>query len=134
MKTLLLVLAMAGMSMFAHANPFVKVPVRIKTAFSSEFKDVDKTKWFQVKSVFGVEFTKNGKIAYAFFNRNGKMLETDREISFNELSPEIKKEIDEKYGDCYVQTVFKFSGNEGDNYLIRLKNVNTLREFELIFE
>lgn len=134
MKTLLLVLAMAGMSMFAHANPFVKVPVRIKTAFSAEFKDVEKTKWFQVKSVFGVEFKKDGKIAYAFFNRNGKMLETDREISFHDLSPEVQKEIDVNYGDCYVQTVFKFSGKEGESYLIRLKNVNTLREFELLFE
>jgi len=136
MKTsILLLLVLLGFSNVGFSNPFMKVPEKIQTALKSNFEYEGKVKWFRVHGDYGARFEIDNKLHYAFFNENGALIEINAQVSYVDLKPAIKEELNAQYAHCYVKTAFRLVERNGnERFLIMLENMQTGEEYEVSFE
>ncbi|MFH1319700.1 MAG: PepSY-like domain-containing protein [Bacteroidota bacterium] len=99
MKTLFLVIASAAIVSFNACSQTSKdVPANLKTAFSKKFPDATKVKWDKEnEKEWEAEFKMDGKEYSASFDNNGAWMETEYEISTNEIPAVVKTTIEEEF-------------------------------------
>ncbi len=99
MKNLIFVIAVATLFSFNACGQINKdVPANIKTAFSQKFPDATKVKWDKEnEKEWEAEFKMNGKEYSANFDNNGKWMETEYEISINEIPGAVKTTLDNEF-------------------------------------
>jgi hypothetical protein len=116
MKTTVLILSLFVCSLVANAQK--TPPAAVTKAFAEKFKSAGKVKWDTEDSKeWEAEFRMNGKEASTTYDLAGKWLETEMEISKNDLPAAVKASLDKEYagakiGECSTLESPDFTGYE----------------------
>jgi hypothetical protein len=124
MKKIILSLTLAaailtsGFAYAAEGNPGTAV----KDAFSREFAQIKDVKWDMVnkEGIYQATFIFNNESLQAFFTEEGDFLGTTRLITKSQLPILVTRELDKKYADAMIRTVFEHSMTDGLAYYITL--------------
>jgi len=95
---------------------------KAKQAFTSEFTQVKDVEWTTLnkEGIYQVKFTFNNEILQAFFTEDGEFLGTTRQILKSQLPILVLTELEKKYADARVITIFEHSKSDGLDYYITL--------------
>jgi len=99
MKTTFAMIAIAAIfSLSACGQSGKDVPANIKSAFSQKFPNASKVSWGkETKNEWEAEFKMDGKEYSANYNTDGEWMETEYEISINEIPAPVKSSIDKEF-------------------------------------
>lgn len=96
----------------------------VKEAFSKEFAQIKDVKWDVINKdgngIYQANFMFNNESLQAFFTEEGEFLGTTRQITKSQLPILVTRELDKKYADAEVRTVYEHSMTDGVAYYITL--------------
>ncbi|MDQ1769323.1 hypothetical protein GQR60_00640 [Labilibaculum sp. A4] len=123
MKNLLLVIvAIAITSVSGCAQNKKAVPNQVKTAFAQKFPDASNVKWDKENDAeWEAEFKMSGKEYSANFNMEGVWLETEFEISSNEIPDQVKSTIEKEFSGYKIEESEMSETADGKCYEFELK-------------
>jgi hypothetical protein len=124
MKNLILVIALATTySYCAFGQTSKDVPANVKTAFAQKFPNAMKVKWeMESGKEWEAEFKLDGKEYSANFDNNGVWMETEYEISINEIPVAVKATIDKEFAGYKIEESEISETSEGKVCEFLLKN------------
>ena len=121
-KLLFAALLTASLATSAFAKETNEVSYRVQNNFKSQFNQAQKVNW-SVKSNFTkATFEEAGQKIEAFYDLNGNMIGTSRNITLNELPTGAKRAFAKSYGGYTVKEAIRFEGTEEDAYYISAEN------------
>jgi hypothetical protein len=92
---------------FAQKLTEDKVPVNVKKEFLKKFPTAAKTKWEMEDGTYEVNFINNKKESSANFDKNGKWMESESEISENELPQTVKSSVNKNFAGYKIMEIAK---------------------------
>ena len=99
---ILLVFIMTGFSACAQKT----APDNVQQAFKQKFPNAVSVKWDREnKNEWEAEFKLEGKMLSANFDNDGKWLETERDLSMQELPAAVKKTLDKDFSNFKVKDI-----------------------------
>lgn len=121
MKKVLLLLSgllVAGViTTTAQMDPVVDP--QVKESFKKEFPEAQSAKWSGNQDYNRVDFTMKDYRLQAFYNKQGDLIETRRDLSYNQLPLTVMKELEKNYPDTEFSQIEEISDNRGTKYLLR---------------
>jgi len=123
MKNLLLVItAMAFINLYACGQKTNDLPEKVKTAFAQKFPNATKVKWDKENAKeWEAEFKMDGKEYSANFDLDGNWMETEYEISMNDLPEAVKACLDKEFAGFKVKEAEISETANGKVYEFELK-------------
>lgn len=105
MKNLILTISvMAFLSLGACGQAGKDVPGNVKTVFSKKFPNALKVKWDnEEENEWEAEFKMDGKIYSANFDNDGNWMETEYEISANDIPAIVKATLKKDFTDYKIE-------------------------------
>jgi hypothetical protein len=92
-----------------------KVPASVTSAFSSKFPNVSKVTWDKEnRNLYEAEFMMNKKKHSANFTAEGKWLETESEVSFDQLPEKVQQSFTSTHKNKKVTSVEKIETSNGE--------------------
>ncbi|MCZ2458452.1 MAG: hypothetical protein LC128_02405 [Chitinophagales bacterium] len=126
MKKIFLFLSFAmiiGMTtVFAGTDPAVNS--RIMNSFKKEFPQVGSIMWSKDQDYFKATFVMNYFRMEAWFNEEGKLLGTVRNLSFRQLPLIVVKGINNKYPSANIIEILEITNEEGTTYRVTANEKN----------
>jgi hypothetical protein len=99
-----------------------KVNTRTQHNFNFEFKGAEKVNW-TVKSNFAkADFTLDGQKMEAFYNLNGEMIGTSKNIALDQLPTNAKRLLAKRYNGYNITEAIRFEGTDESAYYISGEN------------
>ena len=131
----LLILTMAMVFSFGiTACKKVKVPEKVKTAFSQKFQKASDIDWDQEKNnTWEAEFTLKAVEMSATFTNKGVWLETETEIKLEALPDAVQKTVQAKFADYQLKGAEYIEKPDFSGYEIMLKAKNG-DKIEVLFD
>jgi hypothetical protein len=106
----------------AFSKDVNKVNTRAQHNFNYDFKGAENVNW-TVKSNFAkADFIMNGEKMEAFYNLNGEMIGTSKNITLNELPTSAKRLLARKYNGYTITEAIRFNGADEAGYYISGEN------------
>jgi hypothetical protein len=102
MKNLILLISICIVlngATFAQKVTEDKIPAVVKKEFLKKFPNTSKSKWEMEKDEYEVNFIQNKTEISANFDKNGKLLETEIEITEKELPQIVKSSVEKNFRD-----------------------------------
>jgi hypothetical protein len=96
--------------------------VRAVNRFNSEFGDAENVSWTMKSNFAKATFYLNGEKREAFYDLNGEMIGTSRNIALDKLPAGAKKLFAKKYDGYTVKEAIRFEGIEESAYYISAEN------------
>lgn len=114
---ILMVLAF-GLSVFTAGAQIRKIPATVTDSFKEKYPNATGVEWRDKLSVFTAAFNEDGKHFEAKYNSKGQWLNTENELSQDDLPANVKDGFDKsKYTDWTVEKVQKIElPNEETQY------------------
>lgn len=131
MKNILVLIIALGLSnsIFAQKISEKEVPAAVKSIFKTHFPGVSKVKWEKEKEHFEAEFEQNKTETSALFDGNGNWLETEVEITVNQLPAAASDYIKTNYKGQKIKEAARITDASGAvTYEVEIKGK------ELIFD
>lgn len=119
MKQIIMTLAIAISSLTAFATDD-NVGKEVLNAFNKEFTGAKEVKWTTGNGFYRVAFVYNQQYVSAFYNSNGELLATTRNISSLNLPLQLQTRLKSDYSEYWISDLFELSNNEGTSYYITL--------------
>ena len=111
-----LVLIAGTISAFAIENP--KTP-KSRKVFEQKFVGAENVKWTNISSEYEkVWFTMAGSSAEAYFNSNGELLGTARNIFFSQLPLSVIQRVNNRFAGSVVIEVNEITNVDGTSYKV----------------
>ena len=129
MKNLVLVFAAAILISISASGQTAKVPAKVKTAFEAKFPGAQNVKWGKESSKeWEAEFKMNAKSYSANYTINGVWMESEYEISANEIPAAVTTTLEKEFPG-YKLIVSEVSETaKGKVYEFDIKTGNTKKE------
>ncbi|MBS1647967.1 MAG: PepSY-like domain-containing protein [Bacteroidetes bacterium] len=110
MKALATVLCVACVS-YASAQKITaeKVPAAINTNFKKQFSKAEKVQWELDEKNYEVNFHQDKKELSAKYSADAEWLETEEEISMNEVPAAVKQALEKEFGTAKIDEAEKVS-------------------------
>jgi hypothetical protein len=98
---------------------------RAEEAFAKQFAGAQNVKWAKLEDGYlRVTFVLNGIGAETFFNTDGELLGTVRNLFYNQLPLVVMQTVDSKFAGASVIEVKEISNEEGTSYKVVLEEKN----------
>jgi hypothetical protein len=115
-----LLVAVAGLVSRAQSLSSAKVPATVKAAFTKAHPGAS-SKWEWEDANYEVNFKENGKIMSCVLDKQGTILETETEVTMNELPAAAQDFIKQHYKGKKAQEVAKITKASGEvKYEVRV--------------
>ncbi len=85
-----------------------------KSSFVVDFGNIPNVKWKRVDTYDIAVFTKNGKELTAFYDIDGKLVGTTKQVSYTDIPAKAREEITKKYKDYIPEAVTYFEDNQSN--------------------
>jgi hypothetical protein len=121
-KLLFAALLTASLATSAFAKETNEVSYRVQNNFKSQFNQAQKVNWSVRSNFTKATFEDAGQKVEAFYDVNGNMIGTSRNITLNELPTGAKRTFAKSYGGYTVKEAIRFEGAEEDAYYISAEN------------
>jgi hypothetical protein len=119
---LIAVFLLISFSAFSQKNP----PENVKKEFSQKFTTAKSVKWVSEKeNEWEAEFKMDGKEMSACFDNVGKWLETETEISTNDLPEAVSNTLKNEFSEFKTDEISTVENTEMKGFEIALKNKKT---------
>src|SRR5258705_11366058 len=95
---------------------------RIEKVFSKQFAGAEDVKWTKIDDDFQkVSFVLGGTRAEAYFNSDGELLGTVRNLFFSQLPLVVMQGVNKRYTGTVVTEVKEITNSEGTSYRVVLE-------------
>jgi hypothetical protein len=89
---------------------------KVKESFKKEFPDAQFVKWSATQDYHRVDFVLTDYRLEAFFSKQGELLETHRDLSYNQLPLTVMKELEKNFPDTKFSQIEEISNSSGTKY------------------
>ena len=126
MKSLFITLTIFSSSLFttAFANEGKTSPNAI-ASFESTFTGATEISWKNLGAISKVSFTVDGICTAAYYNTDGDLVATTRNISSSELPSQLRKGLLKELKNHWITELFVMTTTEGSTYYVNLEDANT---------
>jgi hypothetical protein len=108
------------------AHPDSHVPDVVKSSFAKMHQDATDIEWEldddEEGDYWEVEYEIKSKEYSSLFDKNGKWIQTETEISISDLPPNAKATITKKFKNFKIIEVESLEDSSGNFYVIKIKN------------
>ncbi|HEV7780777.1 MAG TPA: hypothetical protein VGO58_05905 [Chitinophagaceae bacterium] len=122
MKKIILSLSLlmtAGLSTI-YANDDPTPDKEVLNLFKKEFSSAESVSWSRQGDYDKATFVLAGRRAIAYFNANGELEGSVRDIFFDQLPLTVMTAVDKRFADAEIIDVREINNAEGTHYRIRL--------------
>jgi hypothetical protein len=98
------------------------VSEEVRTSFKKEFPGAQVLSWSDVGELVKATFLYSGYRSEAYFNEEGELQGSVRNIFYNQVPLAVSKEVDRKFADADVLEVSEITNPNGTSYIIRLES------------
>ncbi len=120
--SLSLILLVGSTTLFAKDK--TDVNDKIKESFKKEFSGAELVKWERVKDYQKATFGYLGHRVIAFFNQDGELLGSLRDILFDQLPMAVIKSFDIHYAGADFIEIHEITNLEGTRYRLTMETQN----------
>jgi hypothetical protein len=127
MKFLFTMLTVAS-SLFAVANPAAQpadIHPSIEKSFKNTFAQATEVNWSVNDNFYKADFVLNGQYATVFYDCEGTLMATTRNISSLQLPVTLQANLRKDYNEYWISNLFEMTSNEGINYYVTLQKGDT---------
>ena len=103
----------------ALAAPITNVDPKILSAFQKEFSFAKNVKWEEEGNLSRVNFSLNDQGIVAWYNSDGELVTTARNILYNQLPISVMRSLDKEYEGADILGIVEISRNNETYYQIR---------------
>ena len=122
---LIIALFTAAASLFANvssaADKIEITPAAIQS-FQSTFAQASEVRWSVSNNLYKADFALNGRYASVFYEADGSLVATTRNISSLQLPITLQASLRKEYADYWISDLFELTNDEGISYFITLQN------------
>ena len=97
---------------------------KVKESFNKEFVGAKSVKWNQIGDYQMASFVFGGHRAEAYFNAEGGLEGSVRDLLFNELPPLVMKSLERRFATADIIDILEVSNKEGTFYLLKVETLN----------
>jgi hypothetical protein len=115
-----LIAAVAGTTAFANDDP--KVNLRVQESFKKEFPGAQYVKWGKDHDYFKAIFVLADYRAEAWFNTDGELLATTRDLLYDQLPLAVMKELEKKFPSANATEIREVTNSNGTLYKLLLED------------
>lgn len=121
MKKLLIVFTI--FSSIYSTNSFAqdKTPAIVSEAFQTSFTNTKEVTWTEVNDLYKAAFTSDGQSLYAFFNADGSLVASAREVSLLQLPLSLQNDFRKNYHDYTATNLFEVDNDGGSTYYVTVE-------------
>ena len=101
------------------ADPGTNIDAKILSAFQKEFSFAKNVKWQEEGNLARVKFLLNDQGITAWYNSDGELITTARNILYNQLPISIMRSLDKEYADADIFGITEISRNDETWYQIQ---------------
>ena len=102
----------------AFANDDTKVSEKVKSAFSKDFSSAKNVTWKQDGEFLKASFTIADMLTNAYYNEDGELLGSARNLSFEQLPLSVIHEFNKRFDGSSVISITEITNGEGTSYRI----------------
>jgi hypothetical protein len=136
MKKLLMICLFTGCALnnsLQQQEHWEKISVTIISAFASDFPEVQKVKWrVETHGEFVADFELNGAASAAVYDINGKLIESETEITGSELPQSVLVEMYESFAGFKIDKIEQVI-DSNDIITYEMAAGKGKSEYELVF-
>ena len=100
------------------------VNAKIKESFKKEFAGVESVNWDEVGNYQRAAFLFHDRPVVAFFDEDGELLGSARNVLFNQLPLTVIKSFDKRFAGAEFREMYEISNGEGISYGITFETEN----------
>jgi hypothetical protein len=120
------ILAMAMMLMAGLTSAFAKndegVNKQVQTSFSKDFNSASNVSWIVSKDFTKATFSMNNQIMFAYYDQNGDLIATARNILSEQLPINLMSSLKRGYSDYWISELFEMDRDGVAAYYVTLEN------------
>lgn len=120
------ILAMAMMLMAGLTSAFAKndegVNKQVQTSFSKDFNSASNVSWIVSKDFTKATFSMNNQIMFAYYDQNGELIATARNILSEQLPINLMSSLKRGYSDYWISELFEMDRDGVAAYYVTLEN------------
>lgn len=113
----------------AFANGGDNIPSKVLASFQREFAQAQNVKWDVVQDYVRAAFNLSDFRVEAYFNNEGELMGTARNILFNQLPLSVIKQLNQRFGSVPVYEIIEY--NTGSDTFYNMKVELTTKIFQL---
>jgi hypothetical protein len=102
----------------ANATPDKKVNPKTLSTFQNAFSSATDVRWTATDDVVKANFSYLGTRTEAYFNADGELIGTARNVLYSQLPMAVTKEIEKRWGPAGVYEITEYYDNEGTGYMM----------------
>ena len=125
---LLIALVTAAASLLANvssaADKIEIAPAAIQS-FKSTFAQASEVNWSVANNLYKADFALNGQYASVFYDAEGGLVATTRNISSLQLPLTLQANLKKEYADYWISDLFELTNADGISYFVTLQSGDT---------
>jgi len=122
MKKLLVIFTVLSLAITATSYATDKTPSPVLSSFQNEFKGAKDATWSTVKDLYRVDFTFGNQKVSAFFDLDGNVIASSRDISLLQLPISLEARLKSDFPNYEVTKLFELDDENGAIYYATVKN------------
>src|SRR5256885_13412006 len=122
MKKFLIVFTILGSIITTSSFAQDKIPAMVSKSFQDSYKDAKEVKWTEVSNLYKAYFIIDGQAISAFFDENGKLVASSRNISVLQLPISLQIVLKNKYSGYQVNDLFEIDNEIGNTYYVTIES------------
>lgn len=96
---------------------------RAGESFRKEFPGAQFVKWTETQNYQVVDFVLMDYRLEAFFSKQGELLETHRDLNYNQLPLAVMKELEKSFPNANYSEIEEVNNNVGTKYILRVETL-----------
>jgi hypothetical protein len=127
MKKLILIIAIMGFFAGSYAQSLMpaEVPAKIYKSFEKSHRDINPVDWSKTGDDYKASYNENDRNIVLIYAANGKLKETEKEISLSQLPATVLKYVNDNYPGGVVKRKVMITGLNGkSSYEVQVNQVD----------
>jgi hypothetical protein len=130
MKKLFVIITILGSVYTTTIYAQSKTPSAVVSSFQSSFANASNETWSTVKGLYRVDFILENEKVAAFFNPEGELIASSRDVSLKQIPMSLKSELKKHFYDYQVSSLFEVDNEDGVIYYATVNNNKNLFQLE----
>ncbi len=122
MKKLLIIFAIFGSIYSTNSFAQDKTPVIVSKSFQTSFNNAKEVNWSEVNGLYKAAFTSDGQTIFAFYDAEGNLVASARNVSFLQLPLSLQTDLRKDYQHFSATNFFEVNNEGGTSYYATIEN------------
>lgn len=122
MKKLLVIFTIFGCVYSANSFAGDKTPAIVSKSFQASFNNAQDVSWSEASNLYKAAFTTDGQSIFAFFNSEGNLVASARNISLLQLPLSLQTGLKNNFQNYTVSNSFEVDNEAGVSYYVTVES------------